>query len=155
MYRDWSILIVFTGLCSGLFYLVMPYNKKLWSTSFALVTVAISGFFLTLMIIFIDELTQKRPNGKYAWIVDIITRPLIWLGMNPLAIFFLMDLLAIVLIRCIIINDKSAWSWFYHYAFQSWIKNTYVCSTIFSVFFAVLWILVAWVMFRFKVFIKL
>ena len=54
MYRDWSIIITFCGLCSGLFYVVMPYNKKLWSTSFALLTITISGFFLTLMIIFID-----------------------------------------------------------------------------------------------------
>lgn len=155
MYRDWGIIITFCGLCSGLFYLVMPYNKKLWSTSFALVTIAISGSFLILMIIVIDELTQRRPNGKYAWIVDIVTRPLVWLGMNPLAIFVLMDLLAIIMIRCIIIHGVSAWGWFYHYVFASWLKNTYLCSTIFSLFFAVLWIFVAWVMFRFKIFIKL
>jgi hypothetical protein len=32
----------------------MPYNKKLWSASFALSTIAISGGFLMFMIAIID-----------------------------------------------------------------------------------------------------
>ena len=84
-----------------------------------------------------------------------MSRPLIWLGMNPLAIFVLMDLLGIILIRCIVIDGKSAWSWFYHYGFHSWLKEDHLSSTVFSLFFALLWTLVAWLMFRAKVFIKL
>ena len=85
----------------------MPLNKKLWSTSFVFITAGISGFSLTLLALLVDVLGTKL--NQYSRIVNFITKPFVWLGRNPLIIFILMDGLAIVLIKYIIIEDKSAW----------------------------------------------
>jgi predicted acyltransferase len=74
---------------------------------------------LTFITYTVDVLTTK--NQTYSRIISITTKPFVWLGRNPLAIFVLMDLLAIFMIKYIIIDDKSAWSHFYHYAFATWI----------------------------------
>jgi hypothetical protein len=66
-----------------------------------------------------------------------------------------MDVLAIILIKYIIVDDKSGWSHFYHYVFATWITNKEVASTIFACFFAILWTVVAGVLFRFNIFLRL
>lgn len=133
--------------------LMMPLNKKIWSISFVFLTTAVSGLSLTFITYVVDVLGSKYE--KYGKIVNIVTRPFIWLGRNPLAIFVLMDVLAILLIKYIIIDDKPAWSHFYHYVFASWISNSEVASTIYALFFAILWTAVAGVLFRFNIFIRL
>lgn len=133
--------------------LMMPLNKKIWSISFVFLTTAVSGLSLTFITYVVDVLGSKYE--KYGKIVNIVTRPFIWLGRNPLAIFVLMDVLAILLIKYIIIDDKPAWSHFYHYVFASWISNSEVASTIYALFFAILWTAVAAVLFRFNIFIRL
>jgi predicted acyltransferase len=115
---------------------VMPINKKIWSISYTFLTAGIAGLSLAFLTFFVDTLgSQFRSYGE---IINIIVKPFIWLGRNPLAVFVGMDALAIILIKYITINDKSAWSQFYHYVFKSWIDNPEVCSTVFACFFAVL-----------------
>lgn len=133
--------------------LMMPLNKKIWSISFVFLTTAVSGLSLTFITYVVDVLGSKYQ--KYGKVVNIVTKPFIWLGRNPLAIFVLMDVLAILLIKYIIIDEKSAWSHFYHYVFASWITNSEVASTIYALFFAILWTAVAGVLFRFNIFIRL
>lgn len=82
--------------------LMMPLNKKIWSISFVFLTTAVSGLSLTLITYVVDVLGSKYE--KYGKIVSIVTKPFIWLGRNPLAIFVLMDALAILLIKYIIID---------------------------------------------------
>ena len=108
---------------------------------------------LTFLTYTVDVLTTK--NQTYSRIISVTTKPFVWLGRNPLAIFVLMDLLAIFMIKYIIIDDKSAWSHFYHYAFATWISNKEVASTVFSLFFAILWTIIAAIMFRYNIFIRL
>ena len=97
----------------------MPLNKKIWSISFVFTTVGISGLTLTFFAIIVDILGAK---GKiYSKIINFLIRPLLWLGRNPLIIFVLMDALCIILLKYIIIDDKSGWGEFYHYVFASWI----------------------------------
>ncbi len=97
----------------------MPFNKQLYTSSFTLIVIAVSGASLTFFYIFVDILPSLYPGMKKC--VEIITAPLKWLGLNPLAIFVGMDLLAIFLITYIKIDDKSVWSHFYSKAFHSWI----------------------------------
>jgi predicted acyltransferase len=153
---NWLSYAVFFVLLSLPISMFMPYNKKLWSTSFATVTVGIAGSMLVLMTLLID-VAGNQPNGRFNQLIDIITRPFLWLGMNPLAIYVLMDLIAVLMYIIITINDgqETLWHAFYRVAFESWIKNEYVCSTIFSMFWALVAILVAFVMFKLKIFIKL
>jgi predicted acyltransferase len=91
---------------------LMPLNKKIYSTSFTFIVIGISGLVLSAFVIFVDILPKSYPN--YAKVINIVTRPFLWLGMNPLAIFVLMDLLAIIMIKIIIVDYKSIWNHFYH-----------------------------------------
>ena len=104
----WFMISIVCGIISiPLAFLVMPLNKKIWSISFTFLTISISGVSLILSTLFVDILGSKANIlGK---IITVITQPFIWLGRNPLSVFVLMDAFAILLIRYIIINDKSAW----------------------------------------------
>ena len=149
----WIIASLIMGAVVYPLTILMPLNKKIWSISFVFLTAAVTGLFLTFITYTVDVLTTK--NQTYSRIISVTTKPFVWLGRNPLAIFVLMDLLAIFMIKYIIIDDKSAWSHFYHYAFATWISNKEVASTVFSLFFAILWTIIAAIMFRYNIFIRL
>jgi predicted acyltransferase len=149
----WIITSLLLGAMVYPLTLLMPLNKKIWSISFVFLTSAVTGLSLTFVTYFVDILGNKYP--RYGNIINKIMSPFVWLGRNPLAIFVLMDALAIILIKYIIIDEKSAWGHFYHYVFASWISNPQVASTIFSIFFVLLWTGVAGLLYRFKIFIRL
>lgn len=73
----------------------MPLNKKIWSISFVYLTCAASGLALTLITYLFDVLNKKYT--RYGRVVDVITKPSIWLGRNPLAVFVIMEIVAIIL----------------------------------------------------------
>jgi len=52
-----------------------------------------------------------------------MTQPLVWMGRNPLIVFFMRDTLDNIMGTYIIINDKSLSDIFYDNAFASWISN--------------------------------
>lgn len=81
--------------------------------------------------------------------------PLKWLGLNPLAIFVLMDLLGIIMIIYIKIDGKDLWDEFYKYVFASWIDDEQVAACVFAFFFVLLWTAVAGIMNRFKIYVRL
>lgn len=119
--KMWVIISLICGLIVYPLTYLMPLNKKIWSISFVFATVGISGLSLTFFAIVVDIFGA---HGRiYSKVINFLTRPLLWLGRNPLIIFVLMDALAIILIKYIIIDDKSAWSHFYHYVFASWISD--------------------------------
>lgn len=149
----WTLASVACLLIGGMAEFMMPLCKKLWSTSFVFITVGVSGLSVTLLTVLVDILGDSI--GLYARVVKKITQPFIWLGRNPLIIFILMDAVAIIMIKYVKIHGKSLWAQFYHYAFKSWLHNTYVCSTVFALFFALLWISVAGVLYKRKIFIRL
>jgi predicted acyltransferase len=147
-----ALIFVASSLFIDMF---MPYNKKLWSTSFAFLTIGISGGCLSLITLLMDIVAEKYNDNNIGKFIDIITRPFVWLGMNPLAIFFLMDMLAIFLIFYIKIDGTSAWHYIYQNGFHSWITDSQWCSTVFSLAFALLWTIFAFILFKLKIFIKL
>jgi predicted acyltransferase len=151
--KKWAIIIVMLGLIVYPTTKLMPLNKKIYSASFALLTSASSGLTILLLVILIDILPKKNEVANK--ITKILSRPFIWLGRNPLFVFIFMDLLAIIMIKLIIFNEKSIWSWFYHYVFSSWISDHQVCSVVFACFFLVLWTLVSGLLYRKKIFIRL
>lgn len=85
--------------------LLMALNKTIYSASFTLIVIAISGASLTFIYIMVDVLPTFLPGSKK--IIDIVTAPFKWLGLNPLAIFVGMDILGIFMIAYIKINDVS------------------------------------------------
>lgn len=115
----WFLISAIFGALVYPMTLLMPLNKKLYSASFTLIVVAVSGASLIFFYFLVDVLPSLKPSSKR--IIEILTGPLKWLGLNPLAIFFLMDVLAIIMIIYIKIDDRSIWSWFYKKVFGSWI----------------------------------
>jgi predicted acyltransferase len=100
-----SLWIITSLILGALVYpltLMMPLNKKLWSISFVFLTTAVTGLSLTLVTFCIDILGGKYP--KYGKIINTIITPFIWLGRNPLAIFIIMDVVAILMIKYIIVD---------------------------------------------------
>ena len=88
-----KIWTVVGAICLVLVYpskLLMPLNKRLYTLSFLFVTLAASISILTLFLIVIDYIPKYSSKAKT--VVGKIIRPLQWLGMNPLAIFILLQL---------------------------------------------------------------
>lgn len=151
--KKWGIIVFILGLTVYPLTKMMPLNKKIYSASFALLTSSSSGLTILLLVILIDILPKK--NHVANQIATILSRPFIWLGRNPLFVFIFMDLLAIIMIKLIIVDDKSIWAWFYHYCFKSWISDNEVCSVVFACFFLILWTCAAGLLYWRKIFIRL
>lgn len=116
----------------GLFlWLWMPINKKMWTVPFALLTSGIGGFVIFICYYLVDIVLSSLEEKS--WIKKIGTaaiqydpfhsrimsfpsahredlyRPLIWMGMNPLAIFVLMIFLEILLLDTIHWDGDNLW----------------------------------------------
>lgn len=155
MLRFWLAASVLCGCLVYPLMRVMPLNKHIYSASFTLAAIAICGVMVTLFVLLIDMLPLRCP--RLAKIVLLVCSPLKWLGLNPLAIFVLMDLVGILMIRYILLGEdgKSLWTLFYETCFANWIENQEIASTVFACFFVVFWVAVAGLMYRFKLFFKL
>ena len=129
-----------------------PIIKKLWTVSYALVTAGISGGVLSSVYFFVDVETW---GYKTQQVIAIATKPLVWLGRNPLFIFIGMIVLEILLMDVLQFNDSSAWSLIYTYAFASWIWNKAVASLLVSLIHTALWTVVAFVLYNKNIIIKL
>lgn len=151
--KEWLSTAIFFVLLSLPLMLVMPLNKHLWLASFAVHCVGIAGIMLVLTLLLVD--VAGAPPNRFSRCVDICTRPLLWLGMNPLAIYVMMNIVEIVMWKLITIDGQRMWYWFYDHAFGTWISDPAVCSTVYSCFFALVWTIVAAIMFKLKIFIKL
>lgn len=136
----------------GLSAIGEPVCKKRWSFSFALITSGISGAALSLCLGLVDILDS--PVVK-----DIIIKPFLWLGMNPLFIFVAMIFFDNILMNNIhfYVGEKrwSLWGWINEKMFNSWIGNEYVSSLAVSILNLALWMAVAYLLYRKKIFIKL
>lgn len=117
--KNWLAISAIFGLLVYPMTLIMPLNKKLYSASFTLIVIAISGACLTFFYCLIDILPTFVPRSLRP--IQIMTSPLKWLGLNPLAVFVLMDVVAIIMIIYIKIDEVSLWTLFFRHAFNSWI----------------------------------
>ena len=84
-----------------------------------------------------------------------MTQPLLWMGRNPLIVYFTRKIIKYIMGTYIIINGKSLTDIFYDNAFASWITNKQVCATVFTSFFTIILIIFAGILYKFKIFIKL
>ncbi|TNV71840.1 hypothetical protein FGO68_gene2358 [Halteria grandinella] len=136
----------------GLFVIFDPVCKKRWSVSFAFFTSAMSGFALSLCFYVVDILNKP-------FIKETLCQPFLWLGMNPLFIFVAMiafDNLLMNNIRFTFDGHKwNLWGFINEKGFASWMGNEYVASLTVSLLNLALWMLVAFILYRKKIFIKL
>jgi len=149
-----NIWFLIGGVCAGLMGLLshtIPLNKKIWSFTFGIFTGAAAGLSLTLIMIAEDILL---PGNR---IVEFINQPFLWYGMNPLCVYVGNIFVDIILLKYIAWNDwkSSLWTWLYEKLFESWLVNEYLASLVFALFHVTIWMVVAWYLYKKKIYIKL
>jgi predicted acyltransferase len=117
----WVLISIILGVITYPLTKLMPLNKKIYSISYTTLSATTSGLTLTLFVILIDIIPENRP--KFKTVVDFVTQPLLWMGRNPLIVFFMRDTLDNIMGTYIIVNGKSLTDLFYENAFSSWISN--------------------------------
>lgn len=119
-------------------------NKPIWSTSYAIFTGGLAGICLAFL----------------SFITDIhgyttIFEPMVWFGMNPLVMFFLPSAL-IIISTWIPIGKTNLRNWIYITIFLGKFKmERRFASFLYSFIIELGWLLVAYILFKRKIFIKL
>ncbi len=129
----------------------MPLNKRLYTITFLFTVLSTSITVLTLFLLVIDYL--PKVGGKGTKIINVIIQPLTWLGMNPLAIFIVLQLLADVMLNWIEVDGKSPYQIAYEALF-SW-ASPGIGTLLYSCIYIIFYIVVAGVLFKFKLFLRL
>lgn len=149
----WTTLGLLCALIAWPLTQLMPINKKIWSISYTFLTCGISAVSLTFITIVCDIIPSKY--GTYNKVFQIVSRPLVWMGRNPLAMFISRDLLEDILGSYIYIKGKPAWDQVLHYMFEPWIHSPPLACVVKAIFWLILLALEAYVLFRNNIFIKL
>jgi predicted acyltransferase len=105
--------------------IAFPINKKIWTSSFVLLTVGIDLLALSVLIYIIE--IYKKQKWTYFFVV---------FGRNPLFIYLLADVL-ITVMALVAVGDSSLQQWFYTDVFGSFAGPT-LASLLFAVFFMLL-----------------
>ena len=129
----------------------MPFNKRLYTITFLFGVLATSTTVLTLFLLLIDYLPKL--NKKSSKIILKVIQPLTWLGMNPLAIFITLQLVFLILTSWINVGDQTPYELFYDACF-SWMTPV-IGTAVYGVFYALFYILVAGILFKKKLFLRL
>eukprot|EP00753_Platysulcus_tardus_P007010 PLAT14771.1.p2 GENE.PLAT14771.1~~PLAT14771.1.p2 ORF type:complete len:473 (+),score=259.68 PLAT14771.1:42-1421(+) len=126
-----------------------PFNKPIWSISFALLTGGVSGWIMIFCFILVDVWAPQQGSWQ-AKLQTVVVEPNVWFGKNPLVLFAAMVEVEIILLDNIKLNshDPSAkiqngWDWMFYNMFASWLPNEYAASTAMSLFFTFIWLAVA------------
>ncbi|KYC36796.1 heparan-alpha-glucosaminide N-acetyltransferase [Scytonema hofmannii PCC 7110] len=141
-------LVLFGLSClviGGIWDLAFPMNKKLWTSSYVIFT---SGWAL-LLLAACYELIEVRRIRRWS-------KPFEVMGLNAIAIFVASILLIKILVRTKIGSGEKALStyeWIYQNLFASW-TGTVNGSLLFAIVTVLLWLAVAYGMYRQRWFVK-
>ena len=143
-------LIMFVGiglilwLLGWLWSQSFPLNKRLWTSSYVLYTGGLAYLVFALIYLIVDILNIKKWGDPFKY-----------LGMNAIAIFTLSVFITKSFYLLHVPGTKTTiHGWLYHNLYTSWLGNTEFSSMIYAASVAVFYILVAWWMYRKKIFIK-
>lgn len=127
-------------VCAYFWDLVFPVNKKLWSSSFVVLTVGID----CILIASLTYITQIEQKTKWTNFFQVF-------GKNPLSIYLLSELLAI-LFYTIPVGNQSLFAWLYQHTFSY--AGFYIGSLLFAISFMLLcWLVGFWMDSR-KIYIR-
>ena len=119
-------LLIFAALCWNL---VFPINKKLWTSSFVLLTTGLDLVILSALIYVVEIRHWNRANWTRFFVIP---------GKNPLFIYLLSEVLVIILYM-IPIGGESAFRWINTVFFQKLLPGSAG-----SLLFALLYMLLCW-----------
>lgn len=122
--------------------LLFPINKKLWTSSYVLLTVGIDMMALAILVFIIDMAGQR--NWTYFFEV---------FGRNTLFIYLLSEVF-VILMWTIPVGDDSLYSWIYQNFFQSWAGNLNG-SPLFAIWVMMMCWVVGYLLDRRKVYIRI
>jgi predicted acyltransferase len=134
------VTLVMVGLaCVAIgqgWHFIFPINKKIWTSSFVLLTggwamVALAGCLVTFDL----------------WGWRRLARPFEIVGINAIFVFVASGLLAIWLGRWHI-GDLTAHEWLYHSLCTSWLADPKMASLCYAILTVAFWWVVLWVMAR-------
>lgn len=130
-----------------------PINKKLWTSSYVLLTGGISLLLLGLAYWLLDaERVQQRSRA-----VRALVWPMLVFGSNAIAAFCLSEILDETLGWWKVVHNDdgtvSAWAWLYEHSF-AWNGSTELSSLCFAIAYVVVCFLPIWWLWRRKIFLK-
>jgi predicted acyltransferase len=103
-----------------------PINKKLWTSSFVVLTVGLDLMILAILIYLIEIVKSRR----WTYFFEVF-------GKNTLFIYLLSEV-GVILLYAFQVSDKSAYSWIYTSVFRP--TGNYLGSLL----FALSWMLICW-----------
>jgi len=121
--------------------LVFPINKKIWTSSFSLLTIGLDLLIISLLIYVIE--IYRRQRWTYFFVV---------FGRNPLFIYLLADVVLTVMVL-ISVGDTNLQQWLYKEFFGG-VAGPYLASFLFAVSFMLLNWLVGYLLDKKRIYIK-
>ncbi|MTW05714.1 DUF1624 domain-containing protein [Duganella ginsengisoli] len=121
---------------------VLPFNKKLWTPSYALLTVGLDLLVLPLMIYLVE---MRGAAARWTYFFEVF-------GKNTLFIYLLSELAVVVLVRTHV-GAQDAYAWLYSVAFQP-LAPPKLASLLFAVAFMLACWLAGYVLDRRNIYIK-
>jgi len=141
MIRGLLIAAVF-GLGLGkVWNMWFPINKNLWTSSYVLFTAGFACAVLAFCYFTVDM------RGWKAW-----AQPFVWYGVNPLALYFFAGWLAHTSI--LHVGDRTFKDIVYTEAYAHLTGSPYFNSMLYGLSYVLLCLLVAWLLYRKRIFIK-
>lgn len=133
-----GVLLLFVAYCWNDFF---PVNKKLWTSSYSVLTVGLDCVLISAIIYLTDFAGLKKGTNFF-----------ISTGKNPLFIYLLSEL-GITVMFMIHIGDKSLFRWLYHNVFSH--TGDYTGSLLFATWWMLTCWFVGYLLDKKKIYIKL
>jgi len=118
-----------------------PINKNLWTSSYVLFAGGLALLFLGFCYWTIDI------QGWKTW-----GKPFLMMGMNPLALYAIASLVAHLSIE-LHVGDESLKSWIYDRIYAP-LANPYNASMLYGFTYVVAFLILGWILYRRKIFLK-
>ena len=139
-----GIAAIGAGYFWGLFF---PINKPLWTSSYVIYTAGWASVVLAVLIWVIDIKSYKKWTSFF-----------VVFGLNPLFIFALSGLWVLTLLRIIRFDNGeggtiNGYSWLYHQIFEP-LAGPLNGSLLFALAHVCFFWLIAWILYRKRIFIK-
>lgn len=134
-------LLIFIAICWNIYF---PINKKLWTSSFVLVT---SGIDLLIISALIYILEMKNWNAfRWSGFFQIF-------GRNPLFIYILSELLVVILFMVHVGPTENLFNWLNRIIFQTVAPGPFG-SFLFAVFYMLICWSIGWWLNKRKIYVK-
>jgi predicted acyltransferase len=139
----WLFLVALTLLVSGYaFNTTFPINKAIWSSSFVLVTSG-WGTLIIAVIYYLKDIKQYKFGTIFKYV-----------GMNAITIYFLSSLISKTMYLIKIGEDSNIHSWVYNTVFVHDFFSLNLSSLLYALVVVVFYMLLGYIMYKRKIFIK-